>query len=263
MNSIDQLARDCGLDLVLQFGSSLSSECPGDLDLALEGPGDRPDDLVERFCHGLQRGDLDLAWLPTAGWLLNWEAARAPRVLFESTPGSFAEFRNAACRRWMEARRLWSRRDRAYTRRLLQGETVLNRDLILRRLAQMTRHLRELEETLPGSESEFVARHQIYHAAERLLELLVEDAAAVNTEVALAVAGVPASDYYSSFFSLQSAGWIDAELARALAPCASMRNILVHRYETIELPALYRRLRESVPFWRAYLRRIEEQVEPC
>lgn len=257
---LSELAEVFGLELVLLFGSSLTHPDPRDVDLAILGAGPLPAALPARLCHLFGRGDLDVAWLDTASWLLTWEACRAGRVLFEASPGEFVRYRNASYLRWMEGKAVWGRRDREYIRAALANGHLVNRELVLRKCAQLTQHLQQLQETLPESPDAFLESHILQHACERLLELLVEDAAAVNTEVAAAVAGVPASDYYSSFFALADAGWVDRPTAIALAPYATLRNTLVHRYERVDAADLYSQLVASLEAWRAYVRQVSQKL---
>jgi uncharacterized protein YutE (UPF0331/DUF86 family) len=73
------------------------------------------------------------------------------------------------------------------------------------------------------------------HATERILISMVDLAVAVNSHVAAAVLGSAPSDYEDSFHRAAQAGLITAELAGRIAPSAGMRNVLVHRYQVIDL----------------------------
>ena len=81
----------------------------------------------------------------------------------------------------------------------------------------------------------------------------MQSAGAINTEVGQSVAGTPPSDYYSSFFSLVTAGWISQELAVQLAQWARMRNSLVHGYDTVSAEEFTSMLRQCLQPWRHYL----------
>lgn len=256
------LAEEFDLDLVVQFGSSLKPNVKArDLDLGLVGPT-RPEleTLVSRFCHTLRSCDLDLSWLPTAGWLLPWEAVRDGCPRYERTEGTFAEYRNLCAREWMEGRLVWGRRLKDYLHRAVNNCLSMKRELILRKAAQINQNIGQLQGTLPETAGEFEENYVLHHAAERLLELLVEDAATINTEVGVSVAGIPPSDYYSSFFAMASAKWLTQELALNLAEMATLRNTLVHRYERIDLKKLHGKLKASLPLWRAYLAELDKRL---
>lgn len=97
----------------------------------------------------------------------------------------------------------------------------------------------------------------VHHSAERLLELLVECAGAINNEVSQAVAGIPPSDYYSSFFSMVSAGWLSQELALELAEYARIRNTLC---DSISLDEIYKHMQGCLTPWTGYLARVNERL---
>lgn len=260
----DQLSAE-PLEFALLFGSRARGEdgLGSDVDLAFwPRPGVDRQALEARLCRKWG-GGLDFAWLPEASWLLWQEVARDGQVLFQRRPDLFARFRIQATLRAAEAFP-WRWRHRRFIRRYLKGDTKLNTDLVLQKLTQMAQYLGELEPILEISRQRFLADPMVHHAAERLVELLVECAASINTEVGQAVAGVPASDYYSSFFSLVSAGWMDNERAASLAEWARVRNALVHRYEDVGLDDLYGNLKAALPAWRDYLQTIDGHlIEPA
>jgi uncharacterized protein YutE (UPF0331/DUF86 family) len=99
-----------------------------------------------------------------------------------------------------------------------------------------------------------------HRVAERQIELLVECAGKLNSELAQSLAKIPVSDYYSSFFSLASTGWIDEATAGRLATLAGLRNRLVHQYEDVRLPKLFKACVDSLPDWRAYLANITSHL---
>lgn len=215
--------------------------------------------VAEALIHALERSDVDLVWLPEASWVVHSEVARDGRPLYESVPGDFLEFQAVAHWREVDARRR-RRTEKDLVDRYLSGEWSMNEPLVRRHLESMIRHLQELERVLDEPLDQFVAEPRSYHTAERLTELLVESAARINTEIAATVAKVPASDDYTSFFSLASCGWLDPETARLPAPLAGLRNVLVHQYEEVRLPDLYETLTRTLPDWRTYVRSVAERL---
>lgn len=261
------VARRRDLRFVALFGSHArgTARAGSDLDLALmpahlnrQAGGSVT--LAADLIHALRRSDLDFVYLPEASWLVSSEVARDGRPLYEAWPGAFRDFQEVAHWRRVDGRR---RRDldRGLLQRYLAGDWTMNDDLVRQRLESMARYLRELEAVLESPKEVFVSEPRDHHATERLAELLVEGASRINTEVSASVAGLPASDYDTSFFSLSSAGWLEPETARALAPLAGLRNILVHQYEEIHLPDLYDSLKASLPDWRAYLASVARHLE--
>ena len=112
---------------------------------------------------------------------------------------------------------------------------------------------------------EFVAEESAFHTnpllhrtAERDIELLVECAARINTEIGDSK-GIPPSDYYSSFFALK--GLLEDEKLRRLADSARFSNLLVHQYEKVDLKEVYATVRETLPLWRHDIDKIQEFLD--
>jgi uncharacterized protein YutE (UPF0331/DUF86 family) len=80
-------------------------------------------------------------------------------------------------------------------------------------------------------------------AAERILTLLVDLAAAVNSHISAAQLGYVTDTYADSFRLAAETGALTKELAERLRPSAGMRNILVHGYIDIDR----RRVVEAIP----------------
>jgi uncharacterized protein YutE (UPF0331/DUF86 family)/predicted nucleotidyltransferase len=260
----EQVCRELGLGLVLLFGSAARGQAgeSSDFDVAVlpRGPlsicpSDLGHSLGQIFGHSL----LDLSWLPDCSWLLWQEVARDAQVLFESRPGMLQEFRIEAALRHDEAS-VWRDRSQRYIGRFLQGEMTLNRDLVQRKLALMSQYLQEVEPILLLSPQEFVSQPLAHHAAERIVELVVECAAYINSEVAQAVSKIPPSDYYSSFYAMAATGWVDQETVHALAEWARIRNALVHRYEEVGLEDLLVQIQKAHPRWRSYVAQVYAEL---
>ena len=245
--------------MVVGFGSRArgQSHSESDFDVAiLRGAG-------ARNAHGLHSAlgetNLDVTWLDEASWLMWAEVARDGRPLFESRAGIHGEFVvQATLRKWDSE--VWRRRDREFIRRVLERKLQLNSDLVVRKAAQLAEYLNELEPLTLLSQEQFATDKLKLYAAERLIELIVESAGAINIEVGQAVAGTPPSDYYSSFFGLVTAGWISQDLAVELAEWARLRNALVHRYDTVTTAEFTSMLRQCLQPWRSYLAALSREL---
>lgn len=97
LNKLEEVSRRRGLRFVALFGSSARemrrpgsdldlAAMPDDLDLTSAGRLPLAQDLIDT----VHRSDLDVVWLPTAGWLLQREVAREG--------GSFSSFDPARSR---------------------------------------------------------------------------------------------------------------------------------------------------------------------
>ena len=255
-----QFARDEGLAMVLLFGSR-GRRPDSDWDLALLSENECETLAVEeRLIGRLKRGDLDFLWLHQASPLAAWQVAKNGEVLYQDRPERFRRFYNLAKLRQADDSH-WQEHNRRFVKRALEGRWAVDKDLVMRKLALLAQYLQELKQIMEANQHDFEADFRIHRVAERQIELLVECAASINTEVCQAVAKIPPSDYYSSFHSLAATGWIDKEIASRLATLAGLRNRLVHQYEAISLGQLYSAVKRSVPDWTNYLQSISDRLD--
>jgi predicted nucleotidyltransferase len=97
------VAHHPGLRLFVLFGSRARGDATArsDWDFGyLAGPAFDPDRLRADLVAALRTEQIDLVDLDRAGGLVRFRAARDGRVLFESTPGTFARF-------WFDAVSFW------------------------------------------------------------------------------------------------------------------------------------------------------------
>lgn len=261
---IADFARQEDLALVLLFGSrgQGNDRDDSDLDLALmprQGCATR-DGVERRLVNLLRRSDLDLLWLPHASPLARWRVSETAKVLYQDTPDRFRHFVQEAALGRSDAA-VWQYHDERFINRGIEGDWSMDKELVTRKLAQIVQYTEQLEKVLDTDETAFSRDFMIHRVAERQIELLVESAAKLNTELAQSLAKIAPSDYYSSFFSAAATGWVDNDTARELATLTGLRNRLVHQYEDIRLPRLFHACRESLPHWRAYIASIAAHLK--
>jgi len=129
----------------------------------------------------------------------------------------------------------------------------LERDIVLRRLAEMDRLLGDLQRLETVSVDLLESDRLLRHAVERILAALVDLAAAVNSHVSAASGGEVPTDYRSSFAAAAAVGALPAELAEALAPSAGLRNAIVHAYLDIDLSRVAAAIPLAVRDYRSYV----------
>ncbi|HEY4001600.1 MAG TPA: HepT-like ribonuclease domain-containing protein [Candidatus Xenobia bacterium] len=258
-----RFAADHACRLVVVVGSHAKgcARPDSDLDIAVmprDGGGDVVETTLALSSH-LHRCDLDVIWLPTASWLMWWQVARHGVLCYEQEAGLYRTFCRMAAVRYADSR-VWRRRSQEYTRRALQGEWAVETALVRQKLNDMVGYLREMGTIV--ERAAFETDFTLYRTGERLVELLVECAGAINTEVAQAVAGIPPSDYYSSFFSVVQAGWLESRVAAKLTPLCQLRNLIVHQYERVRPVQLHQTLQDTRASWQAYVQGIHDKLTP-
>jgi uncharacterized protein YutE (UPF0331/DUF86 family) len=93
-------------------------------------------------------------------------------------------------------------------------------------------------------------------AAERLLQVVVDLAIDVNGHLLVALGHPAPATGRESFIELGAAGVIDTALATELAPSASLRNVLVHRYVDIIVARVAEAITVTATSYPRYIREV-------
>ena len=122
------LSQDYDLDLVILFGSRATGNIhvESDTDIAVLGrhgpmPADRMIDLPFRLSEVIKPGEIDLVDLERASGLLRHVACEQGLLLFEASPGLFAQFRLRAWNMYQDERIQIRRHDSAAIRAALRS----------------------------------------------------------------------------------------------------------------------------------------------
>ena len=93
----------------------------------------------------------------------------------------------------------------------------------------------------------------------RKMVLISEDLRRLETLAAITESGeAPPRDYFESFVALSRIGALASDFAARLAPCAGLRNRIVHAYDDLDPGRVYDALRTAlgdVPSYLAVIRR--------
>jgi len=112
--------------------------------------------------------------------------------------------------------------------------TAAEVSVVQRKLAIIQGALVALQQAGPIALDRYRADLWRRKGTERFLQEAIEAAIDIATHLVTS-AGRPApADFYSAFIALVDLGVLDAELARALAPAAGLRNRLVHEYDDLD-----------------------------
>jgi len=116
---------------------------------------------------------------------------------------------------------------------------MIDRQRVLAKLDELDSYLRELRDVAPRSYEEYQASHEKRRACERILHISIECVIdTCNVLVSGMRLGLPGGEE-DLFVRLQKAGLISPELTDALKRMRAFRNILVHRYGSVEDRLVY------------------------
>ena len=97
-----------------------------------------------------------------------------------------------------------------------------------------------------------------HYEIERLLQLIVEVACDINARLVTQKNKKPPQDYFESFIELGKLGILSKSLAQTLAPCAGLRNALVHAYEDIDEEKIKKSIKMALTYFPKYIRALQK-----
>lgn len=131
----------------------------------------------------------------------------------------------------------------------------IDREMLFLQFERLEEHLSRLREVQTELERQTGRESLLVPAAERLLQVSIEDCLNIGNHL---IAGLPlkrADTYREVFIRLKEAGILPAETGRAMEEFASFRSRLVHLYWEVTPDELFTKLGEL-----HYLKRFAEEV---
>jgi uncharacterized protein YutE (UPF0331/DUF86 family) len=139
---------------------------------------------------------------------------------------------------------------------------MIDRELVTRKMVLIAEDLRRLEALAARSREEYLASDVDETLAERYLERMIGRMIDVNYHVLTESGEAPPRDYFESFVALSRIGALPADFAARLAPCAGLRNRIVHAYDDLDPGRVYDALHAATTDVPAYLAAIRRFLEP-
>ncbi len=123
---------------------------------------------------------------------------------------------------------------------------MVDRDLILRKLADLELYVSQVSEYRDITVEQYRRDWKIQRIVERTLQMAIETCADIANHV-IADRGlrVPAT-YAETFEVLAEAGLLDAGLREAMTRMSQFRNVLVHQYTDVNPAIVVRILRDQL-----------------
>lgn len=130
---------------------------------------------------------------------------------------------------------------------------MIERDLVVRKLVLISEDLRRLEALAAKPCALFLESEIDQTLAERYLERMVGRMIDVNYHLLTECGEAPPRDYHESFLALPRIGALDGDFARRLAPCAGLRDRIVHAYDDLDPVRIHEALQAARIDVPAYL----------
>jgi len=111
---------------------------------------------------------------------------------------------------------------------------LVDKTLIMRKLAELDLYLVQIREFEPVSLEDYRKDWKTQRIVERTLQMMIETCADVANHLVAGGTMRPPTSYADTFRVLAENGAIPAELAAVMEKMAKFRNIVVHQYETVD-----------------------------
>ena len=137
---------------------------------------------------------------------------------------------------------------------------MLDKEFVRQKQSLLIKYLDELEPLVECSLDEYQADYVKRHAAEKLVELVVEYASDINRHIIESVGQAPPQTYYSTFEEMGKLEVIPVELAARLGSTTGLRNRLVHGYEKVRNDIVYYSLKPLLRHYKRYVALIDDYL---
>ena len=138
---------------------------------------------------------------------------------------------------------------------------TLDRAFITKKLGELRGYLGEVQDFFSLSDDEILADKRKVHAAERLLQLVVDTVIDINQHIIKERDLEPTDDFQSTFYTLAEHHVFPGEFAEKIAPVVGLRNRIVHRYETVDLARFIKTFRGNYQDFEEYSRLMQTYIE--
>ena len=138
---------------------------------------------------------------------------------------------------------------------------MMNRELVIHKGAIIETYLKDLEGIIGSVSDEILLKNkQQLYAIERLLQLFVDTTVDINTYVITSNKFAPPDNNKGTFIILGEQKVIPHDLAMRISESVGLRNAVVHRYEEVSHAFMLTKIRQFIPLYRDFLRKIIEYL---
>ena len=136
---------------------------------------------------------------------------------------------------------------------------MLDKTLIVTKVADISGYLNKLLPRLKGESRAIIDEELVLHTVERLFQLLVDSAIDLNTHIINNLNALVPDDYQSTFTVLGENKILPMEFALKIAPSVGLRNLIVHKYGKVDLKRMVDDIKANIGDYTEYLKLISEK----
>lgn len=133
---------------------------------------------------------------------------------------------------------------------------MVDKTLIIRKITLISEDFEALKSLTQLSYEDYVAEPINEVLAERYLERMIGRMIDINYHLITEQGHPPPPDYFQSFLKLAEIKILPRDVAQQIAPCAGLRNRIVHEYEELDTRKVYQGLQaamKDIPLYLNYI----------
>ena len=138
--------------------------------------------------------------------------------------------------------------------------TGLDKAIANRKLQKIVKYLATLKSFANLDQQSYLDDFSQQLIVERLLHLIIEAAADLNSYLLVRSGQPPPETYFNSFTEAGRQGIISQDLAQQLAPSAGLRNRLVHGYDEIDPTIVFQAIPFALELYPRYVVQIQRYL---
>lgn len=138
---------------------------------------------------------------------------------------------------------------------------TLEKEFILSKLNELSEYISEIGDVLTFDDNSILKDGYKMHTAERVFQLAVDTMIDINQHFIRELKLPISDDFQSTFYVLGENSILPKDFANKIAPIVGLRNIIVHRYETINKKRFIEELRKNFADFGLYSKLILEFTE--
>ncbi len=138
---------------------------------------------------------------------------------------------------------------------------TFEKTFVKQKLDRILDYLAETEDLFKFSDQKIKKDFTKLHAAERLLQLIVDEMIDINQHFIKELDLKIPEDFQSTFYILGENKILPLEFAQKIAPVVGMRNRIVHRYEELDKNLFIEKFRKNISDFKAYMKIINDFIE--
>ena len=135
---------------------------------------------------------------------------------------------------------------------------MIDSELVTRKIVLVMRDLDALRPIAARDRAVYLESPIDEAAVERYLERMIGRMIDINYHLLTESGQAPPVDYHASFIRLADLGVLDREFAARIAPCAGLRNRIVHEYDDLDPSKVFEALQSAMRDVPLYLAQVND-----